>query len=77
MRAKGWRQADLNRALGEVLGTGPRVGYANRFLFGIRRPGYALARALEQILGVPRHLWGEPALAPFDLEMTRTVREAA
>lgn len=80
MRAKGWKQSDLNREIGVALNKPPRLGYASRILYADRKPGLDMALIIERLLGVSPTLWSMPAIEPFSLALTggrtRTPRAA-
>lgn len=70
MRARGLNQAAVNRRLGELTGTVPKLGYANRVLYGDLVPGLQIALAWESLLGVSPTLWSQPAIEPFSIALT-------
>jgi hypothetical protein len=77
LRRLGWNQSQLNKELGTLTGTPPKLGYANKILYGDQRPGREISAALETLLGVPLLAWGQEAREPFSVAMTKTTREAA
>ena len=69
LKARGWTQGQLNRELGRLTGTRPKLGYANRAMYGDLVPGLQIALAFETLLGVSPTLWNQPALEKFSCEL--------